>query len=222
MIDVIARSPQGQRIVIVIIDTDGIYKHFRSFQNVFDLSGIDVALRVEAVRHHQQNFLVVLGRTHLFHAHLNGVVSCGFAAGLDLSQAALEDLHIGCKRLPDVDIGVKRNNEHFVLRGESQGDFTNGLQCLLQLVPHAAAAIDQNSYTDRHAQVVRKKRDFLFYTILKHLKIVDFQAIHILSALVEHRGRDIHELNLDVQTIARILSTWRCRLLRGRLLSGRL
>src|SRR5258705_7779029 len=56
----------------------------------------------------------------------------------------------------------------------------------------------------------------------KHLKIVDFQAIHILSALVEHRGRDIHELNLDVQTIARILSTWRCRLLRGRLLSGRL
>ena len=72
-------------------------------------------------------------------------------------------------------------------------------------MPHAAAGIDQNSDTERHAQIVRKKRNLLLQAVLEHLKIFEFQTIHVLAGLIEHRGGHIDELDLDIQLVARIL-----------------
>ena len=153
----IAGTPEDEGIIIVVVDTDGIYENFRTFKNVFDLSGSDVTLRIKTIRYHKEDLLVVLRRPHFFHPSLDGIVSRGLAAWLDVSQAALNLLHVGGKMLPNFHVRVKRDDEHLILRRECQRDLTDCLQGLLQFVAHAATAIDQDSHADRHTEIMRKE-----------------------------------------------------------------
>ena len=134
---------------IGFVNSDRIDLDVRFLHQVLDFCLGVAAVVVAAVGDHQQRLARVLGLLHFVQAQVDGVQQRGPPLGLGEGQAVLDLLQVVGERLHQVGAVVELHQEELVLGIGGLEELRHRLPRFFQLVPHAAAAIENHAHRKR-------------------------------------------------------------------------
>src|SRR4029077_12995870 len=97
----------------------------------------------------------------------------------------------------EIEIVVEVDDERLVLWIAGLDESESGFIYAGSLVSHAAAIVDHQAHADGNILAL-KGGEFLLNLVFENAKAFDFQAVRELAAIIEHRGMQNHEADIDL------------------------